>query len=314
MTEQMHAIQAIRYGGPDVLKLVQIDKPSPGPGEVLVRVRAAAINPLDWKIRSGIVREFLPVTPPITLGCDLAGVVEAVGEGVNEFSAGDEVFGMPGILGAFAEYAIVKPNGLALKPTTMSFEEAATIPIAGLSAWQALFTEGELKPGQRVLIHGGAGGTGGVAVQIAHAAGAYVIATASAANLDYVRGLGADEVIDYANERFEERVRDLDLVLDTVGGETQSRSWATLKPDGILVAFHGPPDQDSARAANVRGRFVLGSPDKDGHDIRSLAEWFGEGKLKVVIEGVFPLQDAGLALAKSETGHARGKLVLTVAD
>ncbi|HVW92284.1 MAG TPA: NADP-dependent oxidoreductase [Devosia sp.] len=245
----MEAMRIHEFGGPDVLQRDDVQRPAAGPGELLVRVAAASVNPVDFKMRAGgYSRQQQDL--PITLGRDLAGTVEQVGPGVSGFSTGDEIFALLGRdRGTYAEYVLVKPEEAARKPKNLSFIEAAAVPLAGLTAWQGLFDQGGLAAGQRVLIHGGAGGVGHLAVQFAKAHGAFVATTASAQDADYLRGIGADEVIDYKNQRFEDELSGMDLVYDLIGGETQARSWDVLKPGGIIVSTLGEPSQEEAGAA-----------------------------------------------------------------
>lgn len=263
----MRAVEINGYGGPEVMHLRDVPIPEIRAGELLVRVKAAGINPVDWKIRDGLIREWLPISPPFILGCDISGVVEAVADGVSGFTPGDEVFGQvggigdSGLLGGYADYARFTPNRITHKPASISHVEATSVPVAGITAWQALFRDADLQPGQRILIHAAAGGLGSFAVQMAHDRGAYVVATASAANLDYVRGLGADEVIDYRAKPFEEQTGDFDLILDLVSGDTERRSWPLLRPGGKLLSTVRPPSQDLAAQHGVSAGFVVGAPD-----------------------------------------------------
>ena len=233
----MHTMKAVRihtYGGPEVLVYEEVPRPQPGQGEVLVRVEAAAVNPVDWKIREGYLREMLPHALPLIMGWDVSGVVEETGPGVTRFRAGDEVFSRPDLLrdGTYAEYVVIRETEVALKPGSVDHLHAAAIPLAGLTAWKSLIEAAGAAPGQRVLIHGAAGGVGSYAVQLAKWRGAHVTATASAPNLDYLRRLGADEIIDYRSVRFEDVTGDVDVVIDTIGGDTQQRSWQVLKRGG----------------------------------------------------------------------------------
>jgi NADPH:quinone reductase-like Zn-dependent oxidoreductase len=308
----MKAVCIYSYGGPGVLVFEDAPRPHPGDGEVLVRVHAAGINPVDWKIREGHLKDMLHHTFPLVLGWDVSGVVEALGTGVHRFKVGDEVFSRPDILrdGAYAEFIVIKESEVALKPKSIDHLHAAVLPLAGLTAWQTLFVAAALSPGQRVLIHAAAGGVGHIAVQLAKWKGVHVIGTAAARNHDFVRLLGVDQVIDYDTERFEEVVQPVDVVLDTMGGEIQTRSLKTLKPGGILVSIVNPPSAELAAAQGVRQAFVFTQPNA-AHlaEIAKLVEW---EKLKVIVETVLPLSDATRGQQLSERGHQRGKIVLRV--
>ncbi|MDI1444574.1 NADP-dependent oxidoreductase [Polyangium sp. 6x1] len=311
--ETMRAIRMHEYGGPGVLRLEEVRRPEPGRGEILVRVHAAGVNPVDGKTRSGrgaagrITRPF-----PIILGWDFSGTVEALGEGVTEFAPGAEVYGMVRIPdeGTYAEYVVVPVEHAAPKPKTLGHEEAAAVPLVALTAHQALFGAANLSPGQTVLIHAGAGGVGHVAVQFAR--GCRVLATASARNHDFVRSLGAAQVIDYENERFEERVRGADVVLDTVGGEVQIRSFSVLKWGGTLVSIRSTPSAAIAEQRGVRAKSVFVQPN--GEQLRRLAARIDAREVRPRVTCVLSLADAGLAQSLVEQGHTRGKIVLRVAE
>lgn len=310
----MQAVSIYSYGGPAVLNYGEVPRPHPADGEVLVRVHAAGINPVDWKVREGHLKSMVPHTFPLILGWDVSGVVEAVGRtGVARLKVGDAVFSRPDILrdGAYAEYIVIKESEVALKPARIDHVHAAALPLAGLTAWQTLFTAGGLVAGQKVLIHAAAGGVGSLAVQLARHAGAHVTGTASAKNHAFVRQLGADQVIDYATQRFEDEVRELDLVLDTQGGETQERSWQTLKRGGILVSIADKPSPEKAAALGVRQAFVFTQPDAG--QLAELAKLVDAEKLKAIVETILPLSDATRGQELSERGHVRGKIVLRVA-
>lgn len=308
----MKAVCIYSYGGIEVLKYEDAPKPHPVAGEVLVRVHAAAINPVDWKIRAGHLEAMLHHTLPLVLGWDVSGVVDAVGPEVRRLKVGDEVFSRPDIArdGAYAEFIVIKESEVALKPKTIDHVHAAALPLAGLTAWQTLFVAGGLVAGQRVLIHAAAGGVGHLAVQLAKWKGAHVIGTTSAKNRKFVRKLGADQVIDHATVKFETAVEPVDVVLDTLGGEIQERSWQVLKPGGILVSVVNPPPAETAAKRGVRQAFVFTEPDAGQlAEIAALVE--GE-KLKVIVETILPLSDATRGQELSERGHTRGKIVLRV--
>jgi NADPH:quinone reductase-like Zn-dependent oxidoreductase len=309
MTETMRAIGQRRLGGPEVLEVLEVPRPEPGPGEVLVRVRAAGVNPVDWKVRTGAAPLFGP--PPFLHGFDLSGVVERIGPGVDRFRPGDEVYGMPA-RAAQAEYAVAAAGVLAAKPPGLDHEQAAALGAVGLTAWQALVDTAKVHSGQRVLIHAAAGGVGHVAVQIAKAHGAQVIGTARAANHDFLRDLGADETIDYTTRDFT-GIAGVDIVLDLVGGAYGRRSLAVLRPGGLLVstvtADPGVSEAD-ARAGGVRLALVRVHPS--GDDLERLSRLVTEGRLRVHVEQVLPLADAAKAHELSESGRVRGKIVLGI--
>jgi NADPH:quinone reductase-like Zn-dependent oxidoreductase len=299
-------------GPPEVLHEVELPRPDPGISEILVAVHAAGLNPTDWKHRAH--QRFLPA-PPFVLGYDVSGVVEAVGFGVTIFKPGDEVFGMlpyPHGHGAHAEYATGPARAFAHKPRALTHVEAAALPLAGLTAWQALVDTAHLRPGQRVLIHAAAGGVGHLAVQIAKARGAHVIGTASEARHDFVRGLGADEVIDYHSTDVADAVRDVDVVLDALGGESLQRSLTSLRPGGVLVSLLGgsPELAEQAAARGVRLAVMLVEADHAG--MAAIAGLVEAGRLRPTIAGTFAIAEVAKAHALGETGHTAGKLVLVV--
>ncbi|WP_042885577.1 NADP-dependent oxidoreductase [Cupriavidus necator] len=307
----MKAIRVAAYGSPDIMTLAELDDPVPGDNEVLIDVAAASVNPIDWKIVSGAMKAFIPLPLPFTPGVDAAGTVIAVGRNVTTLAPGDEVMGFIGIVGAFATRAVVDAARLARKPASLGFVEAAAIPAASLTAWQALHEHGALQAGQTVLIHAAAGGVGSVAVQLAKLAGARVTGTASAGNRDYVQSLGATEVIDYAAEDFAARASKFDVVLDLVGGDTQARSWSVLKPGGILVSTVSKPDPARGHDVGATGKNF--ATRADGSLLAMLAALYASGELRTHIDSVFSLPKASHALARSMSGHVRGKVTLDVA-
>ena len=312
MTTTMRAISQDVFGGPEVLKLAELDRPEAGLSEVLVRVHAAGLNPTDWKHRAR--RIFLGL-PPFVLGWDVSGVVEATGYGVTLFKPGDEVFGMlpyPYGVGSHAEYVTGPTRAFAPKPGNVDHVQAAALPLAALTAWQALADTARLSAGQRVLIHAAAGGVGHLAVQIAKARGAYVIGTASARNHDLVRALGADELIDYHDTDFAAAVTDADVVLDTVGGDYPARSLRTLRDGGVLICLSRFGAEVAAEAAErgIRAELLLVEADHGG--MTAIGDLVTQGKLRPVIAGTFPLADAAKAHEAGDTGHVAGKLVLTI--
>lgn len=332
----MQAAIIRHYGPPSCFEAVELETPVPGPGEVLVRVKASSVNPIDWKIRQGFNRAFMRYDLPQVLGFDLAGIVEQVGDAVTAFAPGDEVFGCVHHkrVGCYAEYALADPSSLALKPTTASFVEAATLPLAGLTAWQSLVGVGQLKKGQRVFIQAGSGGVGSLAIQIARSHGAHVTTTCSTRNLELVTELGADVAIDYTKVAFEDVVKDQDLVLDALGGNARWGSLACLRRGGRYVsivsdipahvqrfgAFLGPVAAISkmvhfATMARVRRavttHFVVQRPSSE--ELTILANMVDAGTLSPVVERSFSLSEIAAAHKHSETGRTRGKLAIAIA-
>lgn len=308
----MEAIRIHAYGGAEQMQLEDAPVPAVGPNDVLVRVVAAGINPVDWKLRAGAMAQAIPKTFPFVLGQDGAGVVTAVGGEAKGFQSGDEVFFYAEFArgGTYAEYVAVEAAQVAKKPRTVTFATAAALPTPGQAAWTALFDTAKLELGMRVLIHGGAGALGTIAVQLAKQHGAHVRATASGPGVELVRSLGADAVIDYRRQRFEEAAGDMDVVLDTLGGATQEASWSTLRKGGMLVATAIPPAPERAAAAGTRAAFVFTPPR--GAVLAQLAERVDRG-LRIVVGQEFALADAATAHRLGESGKARGKMVLHVA-
>ncbi|MFD8010857.1 NADP-dependent oxidoreductase [Streptomyces sp. NPDC058955] len=309
----MRAISQDSLGTPEVLHEVVLPRPAPGPSEILVAVRAAGMNPTDWKHRAaGIFLNRMP----LVLGWDVSGVVEAVGFGVTLFKPGDEVFGMlpyPHGVGSHAEYVTGPARAFARKPADIDHVQAGALPLAALTAYQAIVDTAGVRSGQRVLIHAAAGGVGHLAVQIAKARGAYVIGTASAAKHDVVRSLGADEVVDYRTTDFREVVQDVDMVLDPLSGDTRSRSLDVLRPGGVLVSLLPGADPEEAAKAAARGvRVETLLVEADHAGMNAVADLVASGALRAHVEAVFPLAEAAKAHALGETGRTTGKLVLTV--
>lgn len=311
----MRAIGQDTFGGPEVLKVVEVERPEAGPAEVLVRVHAAGVNPTDvWHRATG---GLAGGEVPVRLGWDVSGVVEAVGPGVTMFEPGDEVFGMPRHplpAGTYAEYVTSPARHLVRKPAGLSHVEAAALPLAGLTAWQALVDTADVRRGQRVLIHAAAGGVGHLAVQIAKARGAYVIGTARAAKHDFVRGLGADEVVDYTRVDFASVVGDVDVVVDAIGGEYGPRSVRTLREGGIVVSLASPAEArlaEEARPLGRRAQFMIVEPDQAG--LREIAALVAAGGLRPEIDTVLPLELAAKAHELAASGRTTGKIVLTTA-
>lgn len=315
MAATMKAVRIHEYGDPNVLVYEDAPRPVPQAGEVLVKVAAAGINPVDWKTRagSGVAGRYGNAFPLI-VGWDLSGVVDAVGDGANIFKVGDAVFGMarfPDIGAAYAEYVAVPQNELALKPDTVDHVQAAAFPLAALTTWQALFEAGNLVSGERVLVQGAAGGVGHLAVQIAKWAGAHVIGTGSTANVDFLRELGVDEVVDYSTTRFEDVIAPVDLVMSCVGGELLNRSLAVVKKGGRLVSIAGKPDDAEAEKRAVTATSILVRP-VESH-LQQIAALIANGQLKMTVTKVFPLAEANQAHAYAESRDLRrGKIVLQV--
>lgn len=297
-------MRAVVVGEGGALQVRQMPKPEPKAGEVRVKVRAASVNPVDWKIglRASAAEQMIP-------GRDLSGVIDAVGPGTQGFKVGDEVIAIAPA-GSYAEHAVMPARIVAPKPTRMSFEEAAGIPVVGETAWRAIVTVADVQKGQRVLIHGGAGGVGSSAVQIAKARGAYVIATASPRNHEFLKKLGADEVIDYNTTRFEDQVKDADVVVNTVDADTGSRSIRVVKPGGVIVSVVGPVPADACGAAKIR---CVPTGRVTGELLRPVVDLANEGKFRISIDQQVTLADASKAWEASRAGHTRGKIILRVA-
>jgi len=308
----MKAILLRARGGPEQLVYEDVRKPSPGTAHALVRVFATGITAAELKwdetYRTCDGADRIPSIP----GHELCGVVEELGPGVTDIGVGEEVYALTEFCrdGTAAEFVVVRTADLAPKPHSLDYVQSAAVPLSALTAWQGLFDHGGVQAGQRVLIHGAAGGVGGFAVQLARWRNAHVAATASARDAEFVRGLGADEVIDYQTDRFDERLRDLDLVFDVVGGETLDRSFAVLKPGGILVSIAQPPSAEKARAHGVRALFFIVEPKRN--DLIQIAKVIDAGRLKPIVAEVFPLERARQAFERGLAGHNRGKLVLSV--
>lgn len=309
----MKAIVIHEYGGPKVLKYEDVPRPEPKDNELLIRVIAAGVNPVDGMIRSGMFanenRAF-----PIVLGGDIAGVVEKVGSKITKFKAGDPVFAYVSLdnSGGYAQYALVTEREAAPKPKSLTYVEAAAVPIVALTAWQALVDTAKLASGQTVLIHGGSGGVGTFAIQIAKARGAKVIATASTANQELLKQLGADVAIDYTKQNFEEVAKDVDVVLDSVGKDTLARSYGVMKKGGIIVSLVARPNQSELEKHGIRGAAL--SVDPNSEELTEIGKLIDEKKITVVVSQTFPLSEAMKAQEQVATGHTRGKVVLKIAD
>ncbi len=305
----MLAVRIHEFGGQEVLKYEDVPEPEPGPDEIRIRVIAAGVNPMDWKVRRGGMK--LPL--PMIMGVDVAGVVDAVGQDVDVFRPKDQVFAKVSIgQGGYAEYTVTSASQAALKPGSIGFVEAAAVPTAGLAAWQSLFDIAGLQKGQSVLIHGAAGGVGSFAVQFAKWKGARVIGTASSSNAEFLKSIGADVVINYRAQRFEDIVHGVDVVLDTIGGDTFERSWGVLKQGGFLVTTVASVPEGAAKAHGVRAKGLM--TKADGRELAQIAEIIDERHIKPVVTTVLPLSEAKRAQEMSESRHVRGKIVLRVAE
>jgi NADPH:quinone reductase-like Zn-dependent oxidoreductase len=324
------------YGGPERVRAAELSEPAVGENDVLIQIHAAGVNPLDSKIRNGEFKKILPFRLPLILGNEAAGVVGRVGSRVHGFKTGDEVYARPGKtrIGTFAELIAIAEDDVALKPKTLTMEEAASIPLVGLTAWQALIEKANLKKGQKVLIHAGSGGVGTFAIQLAKHLGAFVATTTSAANFDLVKSLGADIAIDYRKDDFEMILHDYDVALNSLAGETLEKSLRVLKPGGRLISISGPPDPDfareigapwivslairvlsyrirrKARRRHVRYSFLF--MRASGDQLRELASLIDSGIIRPVLDRVFPFESTKEAIAYVETGRAKGKVVVKV--
>jgi NADPH:quinone reductase-like Zn-dependent oxidoreductase len=307
----MKAVCIEAFGGPEALEIKNIEQPQPRDNEVLIRVRAASVNPVDYKIRSG---HYPPVTErqlPKVLGRDVAGVVVARGAAVSHLKEGDEVYAMlSGELGGYAEYVAVPADLCVLKPASLGYAEAAAVPLAATTAWQGLFDHGGLIAGQHVLIHGGAGGVGHFAVQLAKAEGASVSTTVSREDKEFVLALGADQAIDYRTERFEDQVPEIDLVLDLVAGDVQERSWAVIKDGGTIVSTLARPSERQANIHHARAINYVAQPN--GAELAQIGRLIDEGKVRPHIQAKYPLEKAAAAQDRLEHEHIQGKIVLEV--
>jgi len=310
----MKAMRIHDYGDNSVLKLDQIEKRAPRADEILIKIASSSINPLDWKVKEGHLKEMLELKLPQTLGWDLAGTVEAVGQDVTDFKVGDKVYGMPGISndspGTFSEYTTVKASEMSIMPEKANLNTAGAYPLAVLTAWQSLNEPTQLKMGQRILIHAGAGGVGHLAIQIAKAAGAYVITTASQRNYDFLKGLGADEVIDYTSVNFEDVVSNIDIVLDSIGGKVSFNSLKVLNKGGYLVSILGVSEElaEKAKTKGINTNAIFVRPNKEHLD--GISKLINEGQLKVHVANSYKLEELAAAFDESKTGRVRGKIVI----
>jgi NADPH:quinone reductase-like Zn-dependent oxidoreductase len=304
----MKAALIRRYGKDETVELAEVERPQPGPGMLLVKVTAAAVNPVDWKIRDGL-GEMFGLKLPLILGCEVAGRVKTVGDNVKDFAPGDEVYGyLAAHCGGYAEYAIAPANEFVRKPGSVDADTAASVPVAALTAWQGIFDHGHLAKGQRILITGASGAVGSMAVQLAKRAGAHVIGLGSGPNEGFVRGLGADEFVDYKTAKFEDQVSAVDVVFDTVGGETQERAFRTLKRGGFLISTVSPPSSEKAQehAATVAMVQMMPNPAQ----LAQINDLVAAGSLTARVAKVLPLAQVQEALRLSESGRANGKIIL----
>jgi NADPH:quinone reductase-like Zn-dependent oxidoreductase len=304
---KMQAARVHDYGGPEVLLIEQAPRPEPKAGEVLIRVKAAGVNPADWKMRGGAYKQFMPLQFPWTPGVEGAGTVEALGAGVSTFQRGQEVYGI--LSSAYAEYAIALAKDIQPKPSNLTFEQAATVPMGALTAWGAVIDTANVQAGQHVLVHGAAGGVGAFAVQLAHWKGAHVIGTASAGNLEFVRSLGAESAIDYNAAPFETVVHDMDVVVDTVGGDISERSWQVLHKDGMFVTVAGRLAPDAGKAQGIRAMNAGRAP---AETLKQISELLVSKKINPVVGKPFALKEARQAHELSQSGHGRGRIVLRI--
>src|SRR5215469_14696352 len=308
----MKAVQIKGYGNEDVLEVAEVQRPTPGENELLVKVQAAAVNPVDWKIRDGL-GELFGLKLPLILGCEVAGTVEAVGgpspTGSSDFAPGDEVYGYLGAYtGGYAEYVAAPASEFVRKPKQIDFDTAASVPVAALTAWQGIFDNGELARGQRIFITGASGAVGSMAVQLAKNKGAHVIGTGSDRNEEFVRKLGADEFIDYEKAKLEEEVSGVDVVFDTVGGDMQERAFQTLKRGGVLVSSVNPPSPEKAKEFAVTVAMVVMMPKPD--QLAEINHLLESGRLKMRVAKGLPLEGVKQAHQLSASGHADGKIIL----
>ena len=313
-TSTMKAIVIYGYGGPEVLKYEDVPRPEPKAEQILIRVIAAGVNPVDGMIRSGMFAKDGNGAFPMVLGGDIAGVVERLGNKITKFKAGDPVFAYVSLDsgGGYAQYAVVPEGDAAPKPKSLTYVEAGAVPIVALTAWQALIDTAKLNAGQTVLIHGGSGGVGSFAIQIAKARGAKVIATASTANQDLLKQLGTDVAVDYTKQKFEDVAKDVDVVLDSVGKDTLTRSYGVVKKGGIIVSLVARPNQSDLEKHGIRG--VALSVEPNSGELAQIGKLIDEKKIRVIVSQTFPLSEAKKAQEQVASGHTRGKIVLKLAE
>lgn len=310
----MKAAQYNSYGSPEVIIINEIPEPVIGKGQMLIEVYAASINPIDWKVRAGYMKDMMPLKFPVTIGGDLAGVVIALGEGVTEFKKEDEIFGSAIVLnggsGAFAQTAAGNTSNIAHKPKSINYVEAASLPLVGSSAIQALEQHINLQSGQKILINGGSGGIGSIAIQLAKSIGAYVVATVGTEHVDFVKSLGADEVIDYKKENVSEKLHDFDAVFDTAGGESRDNTVKVLKRGGIIVSMNGAPDPKLVEEYGVKA--IGQNTNTSRESLTRLAELVDKNIIKPQVDKVFPLVQTREAFEYQETSHPKGKVVISI--
>jgi NADPH:quinone reductase-like Zn-dependent oxidoreductase len=313
----MKSAQISKYGSSEVIEINQnTSEPTVSSGKVLVIIKAAGVNPVDWKIREGGMQQIISLQFPSILGIDFSGVIKQIGEDLypSDFKQGDEVYGQAGVIsggsGAFAEMALVNTESIANKPKSLSHAEAAALPLVGVSAWKALMENIELSKDQKILIHGGAGGIGSIAIQLAKNLGAYVATTVSANDKQFVQELGADVVIDYKTQNFEDVLHEYDAVFDTIGGETYTRSFKVLKKGGIIVSMLEQPNSELMSRYGIKAIFQFTQADRER--LRKLARWVDETNIRVNVEKTFSLEEAGKALDYQKDLHPRGKVVLAM--
>ncbi len=310
----MKAVVVHEYGGPEVLKYEDAPRPEAKDNEILIRVIAAGVNPVDGMVRAGMFAKNSKSTFPMVLGYDVAGIVEKAGAKIDKYKPGDAVYAYIGLKegGGYAEYAVATDKEVSPKPKSLTFVEAAAVPLAAETAWQALFDTAKLSAGQTVLIHGGSGGVGSFAIQIAKARGAKVVATASTANQGLLKELGADVAIDYTKQKFEDIAKDVDVVMDSIGKDTLARSYGIVKKGGFIVSLVARPDPAELEKHGIRGAPM--SVDPNSAELAEITKLIDEKKIKVVVSQILPLADAAKAQEQAATGHTRGKIVLKVAD
>ena len=308
----MKAVRIHQYGNVDTLRYEDADEPMLRADDVLIRVVGTSVNPVDWKIRQGHLKEMIPHRMPVILGWDVSGVVSAIGVKVSKFKVGDCVYARPDIErdGTYAEFIAVRETEIAMKPKTISHIEAGVLPLCGITAWEAIVNVAKVSAGQSVLIHAASGGVGSIAVQLAKSRGAYVVGTASAANRALVESLGVDEFVDYRAQRLQGTVKKIDVVFDTVGGQTQNDSWSVMSPGGILVSIVSNPPADEAKKLGMRAAFVFVKPN--AATLEEIAQLIDDGKLRPIIGAEFALQDIKHAHGLSESGRAKGKIAIYV--